>query len=88
MPTLTELGIPVVAFAFNASCAGQGTEQPVIDKLNGLLADIVKMPDYRALMEKSGSVPIGSSPEELRSIVDAALRDAAPIIAEFGLQVD
>ena len=88
VPTLTESGVPVVAFAFLGVCAGQGTPQTIIDKLNTLVVSVVETPAYRAMIEKSGSVPVSSSPTQMQAVIDAALRDAAPIITEFGLQVD
>lgn len=88
VPTLTESGVPLVAFAFLGVCAGQGMPQPVIDKLNKVVVSIVETPAYRALVEKSGSVAASSTPAEMQAVIDAAVRDAAPIITEFGLQVD
>ena len=88
VPTLKESGVPLVAFAFLGVCAGSGTPQPVIAELNSRIRPIVEAADYRALIEKSGSVPVASSPQEMQAVIDAAVRDAAPIIAEFGLQVD
>ena len=66
--------------------------------LNGLLSMVTvgtplafavsETPAYRAMIEKSGSVPVSSSPTQMQAVIDAAVRDAAPIITEFGLQVD
>ena len=88
VPTLTESGIPLVAFAFLGVCAGAGTPQAIVQQLNGLITAVVNSADYRAMIEKSGSVPVSSSPAEMQAVIDAAVRDAAPVIAEFGLQVD
>ena len=87
-PTLKESGVPLVAFAFLGVCAGSGTPQPIIAELNSRIRPIVEAADYRALIERSGSVPVASSPQEMQAVIDAAVRDAAPIITEFGLQVD
>ena len=45
-------------------------------------------PEYRALVEKSGSVAVSSTPQEFKAEIDKTVSDAAPIIQEFGLQTD
>ena len=58
------------------------------EELNKLVVAVVETSAYRAMIEKSGSVPVSSSPTQMQAVIDAAVRDAAPIITEFGLQVD
>jgi tripartite-type tricarboxylate transporter receptor subunit TctC len=86
--TLTESGIPLVAFAWLGICAGAGTPQPVIDFLNSKIVPIINSRDYRALIEKSGSIPISSTPQEMQTVINDTVKDAAPIIDEFHLRVD
>jgi tripartite-type tricarboxylate transporter receptor subunit TctC len=88
VPTLQESGIPVVAFAFLGVCAGAGTPQPVIAKLNDAVGKVVKSADYEGLITKLGSVPVSSTPAELKAAMDAVVRDAAPIVAKYKLQMD
>jgi tripartite-type tricarboxylate transporter receptor subunit TctC len=88
VPTLNEAGVPIVSFAFLGVCAASGTPEPIIRKLNHLIADIVKSADYQQLITKLGSVPVASSPGEFQAVMDAAVRDAAPIVTEFKLQID
>lgn len=88
VPTLKEAGVPLVSFAFLGVCAGSGTPEPIIQKLNSAIGDIVKSPDYKELIAKLGSVPVASSPGEFKATMDAAVRDAAPIVSEFNLQLD
>ena len=65
VPTLTEDGIPFVAFGGLGVCAGEGTPRPIIALLNRDIVSIVKTPEYRALIEKAGSIPISSTPKSL-----------------------
>lgn len=88
VPTLTESGIPLVAFAFLGVCAGSGTPDAIIEQLNSRIVPIVNSAEFKTMVETSGSVPVSSSPAEMQKVIDAAVRDAAPVIAEFGLQVD
>jgi tripartite-type tricarboxylate transporter receptor subunit TctC len=88
IPTLTEQGIKFVAFGWLGICAGAGTPQPIIEQLNKHIVTIVNSPDYRALIEKAGSIPLSSTPEELRQILNATHETVAATIQEFGLQID
>jgi len=87
VPTLKESGIPLVAYAWVGICAGAGTPQPVIDLLNKRIAAIVESPEYRALVEKSGSVAASSTPQELHRVIEETAADAAPIIRELGIEM-
>lgn len=88
VPTLKESGVPIVAFAFLGMCVGQGTPAAIVEQLNKAVVSIVETQGYRAMVEKSGSVAASSTPAEMQAVIDAAVRDAAPVIKEFGLQVD
>ena len=88
VPTLQESGIPLVAYAWLGVCAGAGTPQPIIDLINERVRPIVESADYRALVEKSGSVAVFSSVEAFRELIEQTANDAAPIIREFGVQLD
>jgi hypothetical protein len=40
------------------------------------------------MIEKSGSTPISSTPQEMQMVINDTVKDAAPIIQEFNLQMD
>ncbi len=88
VPTLKESGIPLVAYAWLGVCGGSGILQPVVDLLNRNIVAIVNSPEYRTLVERSGSVAVSSTPAEFRKIIDETAADAAPIIRELGVQLD
>lgn len=88
VPTLKERGIPLVTTAWLGICAGAGTPRPIIDRLNASFRTVISSPEYRSLVEQSGSVAASSTPEEFRRIIDDTANDAAPVIREFGLQLD
>jgi tripartite-type tricarboxylate transporter receptor subunit TctC len=88
VPTLKESGIPFSAYAWLGVCAGSGIPQPVVDLLNNRIAQVVNSEDYRALVEKSGSVAVSSSAPEFRALIEETANDAAPIFREFGVQLD
>jgi tripartite-type tricarboxylate transporter receptor subunit TctC len=87
VPTLKELGIPLVAYAWLGVCAGAGTPAPVIDLLNKRIAAIIDTPAYRTLVEASGSVAVSSTPQEFHQVIEDTAADAAPIIRELGIEM-
>jgi tripartite-type tricarboxylate transporter receptor subunit TctC len=86
IPTLKEKGVDFVRFGWLGVCAGAGTPQPILDLLNRQIAAIVATPDYRAIIEKAGSIAVSSTPEELQQVITQTLDDVAVSIREFGLQ--
>jgi tripartite-type tricarboxylate transporter receptor subunit TctC len=88
VPTLKESRIPLVAYAWLGVCAGSGTPQPIVDLLNRRVGEVVNSAEYRLLIEKSGSVAVSSTPQEFHEVIEQTANDAAPIIREFGLQLD
>jgi tripartite-type tricarboxylate transporter receptor subunit TctC len=88
IPTLAENGIDFVRFGWLGICAGAGTPQPIIDRLQGHIAAIVATPEYRTLIENGGSLPVSSTPAELRQVIAQTLDEVAASIREFGMQLD
>jgi tripartite-type tricarboxylate transporter receptor subunit TctC len=88
IPTLAEKGLAFVRFGWLGICGGAGTPQPVIALLNRQIGAVVNSPDYREMIEKAGSVPISSTPEELGKVLAETYEQTAAISREFGLQAD
>ena len=49
---------------------------------------IVASPDYQTVTERVGSVPVSSTPAELRQVMDQTLLEVSQTVQEFGLQQD
>lgn len=86
VPTLTEQGGGFKPFGWLGICVGAGTPQPVIDLLNRHIASIVATPEYRELIEKGGSIPISSTPGDLRQVLTQTVDEIAATVREFGMQ--
>ena len=86
--TLSEKGLAFVRFGWLGVCAGAGTAQPIITLLNRHIVSLVKSNEYRELIEKAGSIPISSTPEELGRILLDTHEQTARISREFGLELD
>ena len=88
VPTLKESGIPFTAYAWLGVCAGSGTPQPIVDLLNSRIGEVVNSAEFRSLIDKSGSIAAASSPQQFHDVIEETASEAAPIIREFGLQLD
>lgn len=88
IPTLAEKGLPFVRFGWLGVCAGSGTPRPVVALLNREIAAIVKSPEYRDMIEKAGSVPLSSTPDELAKTLVETYGQTVAVSREFGLQLD
>ena len=86
IPTLKEAGINYVRFGWLGICAGAGTPQPIIDRLNRDIVSIVATPEYRNMIENAGSIAVSSTSEQLGRVIKQTLDDVAATIQEFGLQ--
>jgi len=86
IPTLTEKGVNFVRYGWLGICAGAGTPQPILDQLQRQITAIVATADYRAMIEKAGSIAVASTPQELRQVITQTLDDVAGSIREFGMQ--
>jgi len=86
IPTLKEKGVDFVRFGWLGICAGTGTPQPIIDLLQRHIAAIVATSEYRAMIEKAGSIAVSSTPQELQQVITQTLDDVTATIREFGLQ--
>ena len=86
VPTLREKGLDYVRYGFLGVCAPKGTPQPVIDLLNRHIVSVVATPNYRDLIEKGGSLPESSTPQQLGQVIAQTVDDVAATIREFGMQ--
>lgn len=88
IPTLIDKGLNYVRFGWLGICAGAGTPQPIVDLIQRHVAAIVASAEYRALIEKAGSLPVSSTPAELQQVIMQTLDEVAASIREFGMQVE
>ena len=86
VPSLTEKGVDFVRFGWLGICAGAGTPQPILERLNREIVKIVATGDYRGMIERAGSIAVSSMPDELRQVIMQTLDEVAASVREFGLQ--
>jgi tripartite-type tricarboxylate transporter receptor subunit TctC len=86
VPTLQEVGIDYVRFGWLGVCAGQGTPQPVVARLNREIVAVVATADYKAMIQNAGSIAVSSTPEELGHLIRQTVEDVAATMQEFPQQ--
>jgi len=86
VPTLVEQKVPIANYGWWGMCAASGTPKPVIDRLNAVVTAAVGSPDYKAVLEKGGTVAVASTPEQLGSIVAETVKEFGDLIASLGIK--
>lgn len=89
VPTFAEAGLP--AFdekAWYGLFAPAGTPKPVIDKLAAEVARIVASPAFKDNLEKQGTEPWISTPEQFRATMKTDMANLAKVISAANIKVD
>ena len=89
VPTFMEAGVP----NFDTSewygvFAPANVPKPVLNKLAGEIARIVKMPDVAEKLSAQGAIPVGSSAEEFSRFVKAEMELWGNVARKIGLKPD
>jgi len=89
VPTLSEQGLPIVNYGWWGVCARGGTPRPVIERLNRDIVAAVGSPEYRTAMERAGTIPTSSTPDEMGREIGATVSQYGQMIRELRIeQVD
>lgn len=89
VPTIAEAGLPGYELSpWFAVYMPAGTPKDIIVKVNGALLDAMKTPATKARFALIGAEPIGSTPEQLASHLDAEMLKWGKIIQARGIRAD
>ncbi len=70
VPTVAEQVVPGYdAVNWVGVVSTAGTPVPVVNRLSTEIARVLKMPDVTAALEKDGTDPVGSTPEQFRALI-------------------
>ena len=88
VPTLTELGIPVVAHAWWGILAPAGTPKPIIDKLHAELVKAIKLPEVnKMLSETQGMDIVALSPEDTQKWIVSNMERWGKVVKENNIKI-
>jgi tripartite-type tricarboxylate transporter receptor subunit TctC len=85
VPTLKETGHDLNAYAWYCLVAPAGTPDPVIQKLNRTINEILQDKDFAERASARGVVRRGGTPEELTRFIQAEYDRWAPVLTDLGL---
>ena len=89
LPTMAESGLPGFEVSqWSGLLAPAGTSQAIIDKLNGEVVRVLKLPDVHQSLVKLGFEPVGNTPQEFAAYIRAEIAKWAKVIRAGGIHVD
>jgi tripartite-type tricarboxylate transporter receptor subunit TctC len=89
IPSVTELGMPELESEYwIAMMAPVGTPQPIIDKLNRDLVDIMKTPAMREFLLAQGAEPAYGTPADLSALIRTETAKWKKVIDAAGIRLE
>lgn len=89
VPTMIEAGLPDFNVVLWVSLfAPAGTPRSVIERLQGQIAQIVRMPEVRERLTTLGIEPVGSTPEQLAAAMKADIARWAAVAKSASIKAD
>jgi len=89
VPTIAESGVPGYdSGVWYALLAPKGTPAPIIRKLHDTCVDLLRGPEMGERFAIDGIKPIGSTPEELATMLKAEIAKWSAVIKDAGLKVE
>lgn len=89
LPTLHEGGLTGFDSNFWVGfLAPAGTPMPIVNKLSAAFAQIARAPDLVKKLEESGQIPVGSSSEEFRKVIETDIVRWGNIVRTANVKVE
>jgi tripartite-type tricarboxylate transporter receptor subunit TctC len=89
LPTIAEQGAPGYnASTFHGYAAPAGTPAAIVNKLSEEFAKVVKSPEVAEKLSADGGEPIGSTPQEFRSLIAAEIMVWVRVVRESGVRIE
>lgn len=89
LPTVAESGVPgFEARQWYGALAPAGTPAEIVTRLNREMVAIVQSPEVAGRLQKEGSEPIGSTPDEFARYIKAEIAKWAKVVRASGAQLD
>ncbi|MBV9954447.1 MAG: tripartite tricarboxylate transporter substrate binding protein [Pseudolabrys sp.] len=86
VPTLKEQGLNIDNYGWWGVCAPSGVPKPVIDTLNQHVRDAVASDDFKSVMERAGTIPTSSTPEQLAALIAETAKESGAMFKELGIE--
>lgn len=89
IPTIHESGIPgYESVSFAGVCVPHGTSRDIVNRLQGEIARVLKLPDIRDRLLRDGIEPIGSTPEEFAAFTRCEREKWGKVVRDANVRVE
>jgi tripartite-type tricarboxylate transporter receptor subunit TctC len=89
LPTIAEAGVPgYVAADWWGILAPAGTPQPIVDKLHGVIEDILQSGDTMKFLDQQGATPVHMSSAEFGNYIASELAKWGPVVKKAGMKAE
>lgn len=89
VPTMAEAGLKDFEVnSWNGLAAPKGTPQPIVDKLNKQINEILAMPDVKQQLQGLGAQAVGGTPKQFADYVQAETRKWRDVVQTAGISLD
>ncbi|WP_454689725.1 Bug family tripartite tricarboxylate transporter substrate binding protein [Achromobacter aloeverae] len=88
IPTMAEMGLPGYDLsAWYGIAVAAGTPQPIVNKLNGVLGEIMQMPDFRKFAESMGAIVADpNTPAQFGNFIQAEIPKWTKLVKQAGIK--
>jgi tripartite-type tricarboxylate transporter receptor subunit TctC len=87
VPTIAEAAVPDYKYdSWFAVLAPAATPKPILNKVSQDIAAVLKMPDVAEKLDKQGSIPTATRPEQLDAIVKTDTERNTKILKDAGIE--
>lgn len=86
VPTIAETVPGVVTYTWVGVFAPAGTPKPIVDRINGIIAEAIKKPDFVAKLKTQGATAVGGSPADLQKSMKVEYDHWTKVIPSIGLK--
>lgn len=88
IPTMSEAGVPgFEASAWVGVLAPAGTPKAIVGRLNSDFVKILKIPDVKEMLARSGAETVGSTPEQFASFIKAQIAKWSKVVKASGVRL-
>jgi tripartite-type tricarboxylate transporter receptor subunit TctC len=87
IPTMIEVGVPdFISDTWNAISAPPKTPEPIVNKLNQAMNDVIKDAATRKHFQELDVIPVGGTPADMRKLVEQETKRWTEVIRKAGIQ--
>ncbi|CCN17739.1 tripartite tricarboxylate transporter substrate binding protein [Bordetella bronchiseptica] len=89
VPTVAEAGVPgYEAVAWHGISVPAKTPAPIVERLSGEIAQLLKQPEVVKQLTAIGATPVGSTPAQFQAHIDKELAKWQKVVAESGASLN